>query len=445
MRTLRFLLSCCVLALVVILAGGTRTPEPPQTPAASPVGSGAAAPDPRRTPVVLAVERATPSVVTITVEVQTASPFLLFGGGGRSGASQGSGVIIAPDGVVLTNAHVVDGARRISVFLQDGRSFEADVVAQDTSIDLAVLRLNGASGLPTIAIGDSGGLLLGEPAIAIGNPYGLGLTVSTGVIASIGRDVSSGEGPTQTYIQTDAAINPGNSGGALVNIHGELIGINTFIHSAAEGIGFAIPVSRARKVADDLLNFGSVQVPWLGCDLVNIDRRALSGELAKGAVLVQRVDAGGPAEKAGLRAGDLLYEVDGHHTATRGDVNARLSERSPGQTVRVSVVRGDATKALEVVTQRAPADLGTRSLEEVLGVGVAAVRGGLEVSRAAAGGSWTGAGLRAGDVILAVEGMRLRDPEQLATVLGEARARHRGSVWFTVYRAPYQGSVEVRI
>lgn len=404
----------------------------------------AASPDLRRTPIVEAVQRATPAVVTITVEAQVASPFPMFSRGGTT-ASEGSGVIIAPDGVVLTNAHVVDGARRITVVLQDGRSFEADVVARDAGIDLAVLRARSASGLPTIAIGDSNRLLLGEPAIAIGNPYGLGLTVSTGVIASVGRDVSGGDGTTQTYIQTDAAINPGNSGGALVNIYGELIGINTFIHSAGEGIGFAIPVARARKVADDLLNFGSVQIPWLGCMLADVNRRAANGRSSRAGALVTAILTGSPAEKAGLKAGDLIVDVDGHATLTRADVNARLAERAPGQTVKVGVWRGEIPQSLLIATQRAPDDLGRRSMLGVLGVDVVVGRSGVEVSRAAEGGSWAGAGLRVGDVIVAVDGVRVRDADHLAALLGAARARHRGSAWFTVVRAPYSGSVEVKI
>lgn len=202
----------------------------------------------RRTPVVEAVERATPAVVTIETQVSQSSPFAALYGAPRS-SSAGSGVVIDSDGVVLTNAHVVEGALSIEVHTNDGRSWPAVVLAMESELDLAVLRLEGARDLPQIAMADSDALLLGEPAIAIGNPYGLGLTVSTGIVSSVQRDVEIRSGLYQSYIQTDAAINPGNSGGALVNIHGELIGINTAIRADAEGIGFAIPVNRARKIA----------------------------------------------------------------------------------------------------------------------------------------------------------------------------------------------------
>ncbi|HMU81033.1 MAG TPA: trypsin-like peptidase domain-containing protein, partial [Microthrixaceae bacterium] len=261
--------------------------------------------DPRRTPIVEAVERATPAVVTILVRGSGGS---LFGVQRGPSESEGSGVIVGSDGVIVTNAHVVEAADTITVHLTDGRTFPGTVVAADRSIDLAVVRVSGASGLPTLPLGNSDDLLLGEPAIAIGNPYGLGLTVSTGVVASTGRDVDAPGGGKQTYIQTDAAINPGNSGGALVNARGELIGINTFVHSAGEGIGFAIPVNRARKITGDLLIYGAVQLPWLGVDLM--DRSAT--RTAAPTVAVARVYEGGPSQRSGLRVGDTVVEVSGH-------------------------------------------------------------------------------------------------------------------------------------
>ncbi|MCB9681020.1 MAG: trypsin-like peptidase domain-containing protein [Alphaproteobacteria bacterium] len=395
----------------------------------------------RRTPVVVAVERATPAVVTVRVEIQRQSPF--FPGAVSSDTSEGSGVIIGRDGVVLTNAHVVAGARSINVHLLDGRAFEADVVAQDPSIDLAVLNLTGAHGLPVIPVGDSSDLLLGEPVIAIGNPFGLGLTVSTGVVASTGRDVNVGDGPVQTYIQTDAAINPGNSGGALVNIHGELIGINTFIHQAAEGIGFAIPVNRARKISEDLISFGEVQLPWLGMSVVDVPRRRLRGALADGAMLVQRVHDGGPASAAGIVPGDLVYELDGHRVSTRADLNARLSELTPGVTVKLGVAHDDALGTRSVATRKAPGDLGAAVLRDALAIHVVPARGGLQVDKAGRGGTWVNAGLAVGDLIIGVDGQRVRSEEELVRLLQQARARHRGSAWFTVARGNARGTVEI--
>jgi S1-C subfamily serine protease len=395
--------------------------------------------DPRRTPIVQAVERATPAVVTIQVEVQAASPFLRFQA--QQQASEGSGVIIGADGVVLTNAHVVDAARRISVVLQDGRTFEAGVVAADAALDLAVLQLQGASDLPTIAIGDSGDLLLGEPAIAIGNPYGLGLTVSTGVVSSIARDMNVGQGPVQTYIQTDAAINPGNSGGALVNIYGELIGINTFIHSAAEGVGFAIPVNRARKIATDLMAHGSVQVPWLGVGLQDVITRR-----RRPAVVVRQVYAGSPAERAGVRAGDLFTTLDGHEVTTRADLNARLAELNAGTTVSLGYRREGAAGTVRVVAGPPSTGLGAAALTSRWGVSARSVGGeAVEITAADPKGVWATTGLQVGDIVYEVDGRRTRTTQELQEALGRAIARHRPSVLVLVVRRPYRGHVEVTL
>lgn len=393
--------------------------------------------NPRRTPIVRAVERATPAVVTVKVEVPASSPFLFYRQERR--ASEGSGVIIDAGGVVLTNAHVVDGAQRIDVHLQDGRTLPADVVAQDRALDLAVLRTRGATDLPTLPLGDSDALLLGEPAIAIGNPFGLGLTVSTGVISSTARDVPVGNGPVQTYIQTDAAINPGNSGGALVDIEGRLIGINTFIHASAEGVGFAIPVNRARKVALDLLMYGQVQLPWLGFAGVDVPPGRNRGALAKGGVLVERVHGGE------LRVGDVVVSVDGHVVHNRADLNARLAERAPGDVVRVGVVRSGGVQPVSMKSRKAPENLGAEAVRRALRIETQPVRGGIQVTTAHPEGTWVGAGLRAGDVLIAVDGQRVGDGAALEKALGRARAQHRARVWLTVARGPYRGTVEVAL
>lgn len=398
--------------------------------------------DPRHTPVVTAVERATPAVVTVQVEVATASPFFAFRAERR--ASEGSGVIIAPDGVVLTNAHVVDGAADIRVHLHDGRDFEADLVALDAALDLAVLRLRDASGLPTLPLGDSDDLHLGETVVAIGNPFGLGLTVSTGVVASTGRDVHVGDGPTQTYIQTDAAINPGNSGGALVDLNGSLIGINTFIQRGAEGIGFAIPVQRARKVAGDLLTFGAVQIPWVGAHLVDVPPGRLPAPWQQGAPAVLSAPEGTPAFSAGLRRDDVLLEIDGHRVASRSDLQARLAERTPGEALVLTVLRGASTLTVKVPSRRAPGSLGKAALA-ALGIAAEPVRGGLRIARADADGTWAAAGLREGDVVLGVDGRRVSSPDELAIVLQRAAASHRATVWVAVARGYARGTREVRL
>lgn len=390
----------------------------------------------RRTPTVIAVERATPAVVTIEVTMAANNTFRMFDPG--QAQSAGSGVIIDPRGIVLTNAHVVDGATEIKVTLSDGRRFDAELMAQESAIDLAVLRLTDARNLPTIPLGDSDSLFLGEPAIAIGNPYGLGLTVSTGVLASTGRDVNVGTGPTQSYLQTDAAINPGNSGGALVNINGELIGINTFIHAGAQSIGFAIPVNRARKIASDLISYGHVNLPWLGLSLLDPEGRVPGP-------LVVELWTKGPARRAGLALDDRIIGLNGHSISTRADLNARLAEVNPGKTVTLEIRSKDgSTRMVDVTTSNAPGNLAQSAITETLAVSFRDVRGGVQVTEVG-DGSWRRAGLREGDIVTWLDGERITDTKTLVERLQQAKADHRIQAWFTVVRGRAQGSRAVRI
>jgi len=388
----------------------------------------------RETPVVLAVRRATPAVVTVEVEVDSPGLF----GFGRSAASQGSGVVISTDGLVLTNAHVVDGARRISVHSDTGTGYDARVMAVERDLDLAVLKIEGARRLTPATIGDSDDLMLGETVIAIGNPLGLGLTVSTGVVASVRRDLEIKPGISQSFVQTDAAINPGNSGGALVDINGELIGINTAIRADAEGIGFAIPVNRAMKVAADLVNYGAVRAPWLGFDLVDIDRRRRVA-----AVAIAGVAADGPAARAGLRPGDLVTELEGQPVTSRAELNARLAERKPGDRIRLTTVRDNRYSEVTLATVAIPSDLGRRLLADHIGIEVKATAHGLLVVAMKGRGAWALAGLRMGDLIVAVDGRTTPQPTDLEHALREAQARHRGAALFTVRRGNAQGHISL--
>lgn len=400
--------------------------------------------DPRRSPVVIAVERATPAVVTIEVEVPTSSPFFFFNDG--TDASEGSGVIIADNGVVLTNAHVVDGARSITVHDSNGRDWPAQLVALESDLDLAVLQLEGASHLPVIDVADSDDLLLGQSVIAIGNPYGLGLTVSTGVLSSTGREVMVGGGVTQTYLQTDAAINPGNSGGALVDIHGRLIGINTFIHASGEGIGFAIPVNRATKIATDLLEYGDVRAPWLGLDLVDLTRRQFLGTmLEEGAMQVSRVHKDGPAFEAGIKPGDLLWRIDGRPVGNRADLNAFLAAKSPGAAFTLDVVREGDSASHKLTSATVPEGIGQATVDRILGVEVEESAGAVLITAAAEAGAWARARLREGDLILAVDGIRVIDPLDLSTAMQRVKARHSPYALFTVRRGNHRGTVQVAL
>jgi serine protease Do len=399
----------------------------------------------RRTPVVLAVEKAAPAVVAIETEMTVVNPFPFWGPDTYKTGSQGSGVVIDDDGVILTNAHVVIGAETITVHMADGTEHLAELVGMEPDLDLAVLRVD-ADSLPEIELGSSADLFLGESVIAIGNPYGLGQTVSTGVVSHVGREVELQPGIVQDYVQTDAAINPGNSGGALINLDGQLIGINTAVHAQAEGIGFAIPVDRAHKAAMDLMLYGTVQVPWLGMDLTDISRRRLyDTPLAEGAVLVTTIHPDSPAAAAGLEQGDLVYKADGRAIHSRADLNAYLSQSRTGRKVELSIYRGTRPLELVVKTAELPEGFIETLVDDVLGADMKLEGAGVVVTDVRDGGAFSNAGLESGDIIVAVNGTAIRHLEDLRKALGEAKGEHRPSATFTIDRAGTRGSVTLPI
>jgi serine protease Do len=315
----------------------------------------ASIPATRRTAITEAVARVAPSVVTVQTEVVqrvAADPFDAFFGG-RSGtqtsAGLGSGFIIRPDGVIVTNAHVIAGATSVSVMLRDGTTYPAETIGTDETNDLAVLRVK-ASGLPVAPLGDSDNLLVGEWAIAIGNPYGFMLgnaepSVTAGVISGVGRNlVARGEGPSAYFdmIQTDASINPGNSGGPLVDASGEVIGVNSSIYSTSGGsigLGFSIPINRARRVAEDLLSHGRVRRPWIGVQLEQPRTDNPRDLIGRGAA-VGVVAPGSPAERAGIRAGDVIVRTRTRAIRNRFDWEAALLDLRVGDQVQLVVQRG---------------------------------------------------------------------------------------------------------
>ncbi len=328
-------------------AQGTRAgePIPPVVIAAS-----------RRTAITEAVARVAPSVVTIQTEVVQrvqADPFDLFFGGGRSqtqtSAGLGTGFIMRQDGVIVTNAHVIAGASSISVMLRDGTTYTARTVGTDETNDLAVLRVD-AKDLPVAPLGDSDNLLVGEWAVAIGNPYGFQLgntepSVTAGVISGVGRNlVARGEGPSAYFdmIQTDASINPGNSGGPLVSAGGEVVGVNSSIYSTSGGsigLGFAIPINRARRVAEDLLTHGRVRRPWIGVQLEQ-PRSQNPRDLISGGATVGAVTPASPAQRAGIRPGDVIVRSRARTIRNRFDWEAALLDLRVGDVVPVVVRRG---------------------------------------------------------------------------------------------------------
>ena len=328
----------------------------PDAPAAASLASA------RRTAIVAAVSRVAPAVVTVqteSVEQVQVDPFEYFFGGRRSGEQRrsgiGSGFVVRADGVVVTNAHVVAGAARVQVAMRDGTTYTARVVGVDETNDLAVLKIE-ARDLPVAPLGDSDALLVGEWAIAIGNPYGFVLgntepSVSTGVISAVGRNLvgaAEGGGVYVDMLQTDAAINPGNSGGPLVNADGEVIGVNSSIYSpsgGSVGLGFAIPINRARRVAEDLLAHGVVRRPYVGLTLRTPEAQTARDLLTAG-VVVRTVVPGSPAARAGVQPGDALVRVRARALRNPYDWEAALLDLRPGEDVPLVVRRGGDTRSL---------------------------------------------------------------------------------------------------
>lgn len=390
----------------------------------------------RRTEVVRAVERVAPAVVSISTEAARVDPFW---GSQTRGSSEGSGVVIDVVGVVLTNAHVVERATRIVASFADGRRVEAELLGVAPELDLAVLQLRGATGLVAAPVGSSAGLLLGEPVIAIGNPFGLGHTVTTGVISATSRPLRTDERVYQDFIQTDASINPGNSGGPLLDVTGQLIGINTAVRADAEGIGFAIPVDRAMKVARDLLQFGRVQVPWLGVDLVDVDLRAPNGRV--GAAQVRTVHGGSAAAEAGLRPGDVIRSVDGRPVQGRADLNAWLAAQDPGRAVQLELQRGDGKLVRTVTTGQLPDAVVDHSLAVVLGAVLTDRDGLVVVEKVLPGGAFAQRGLRAGDQILAVNSEAAPSVAAFRLLIARAKSGHRSEALITVRRGEFPARI----
>lgn len=389
----------------------------------------------RRTAVVEAVNRVAPAVVSITTEVPSVDPFFRLRGGTES--SEGSGVVIDSDGIVLTNAHVVERASRIVATMADGRAFEADIIGLAHELDLAVLRLRGASALASAPHGTSADLMLGEPVVAIGNPFGLGHTVTSGVISAVSRPLATDERVYQDFIQTDASINPGNSGGPLINARGQLVGINTAVRADGQGIGFAIPADRALKVARDLSQFGQVQVPWLGLDLSDVVIRTPEGRVT--APRVDFVHPGTPAAQAGIERGAVLVSVDGRSVQGRADLNAFLSAFDPGHEVTVELLHGGRKSQVQLVAGRVPEVVVDRILGTLLGAELVETAAGLRVRTVHPAGAFAKRGLRAGDLVVAFNGSRVDDLDALRASIAQAKSGHRASAMWTLRRGDHIG------
>jgi serine protease Do len=402
----------------------------------------------RRTPIVVVAHNVLPSVVNIQTEATIRrrnvdpffDPFGFFGGRERSYTSQslGSGFVWSSDGIIVTNNHVVEGASRITVNVNGGRQIPAKLIGVDPDSDLAVLRVD-EKGLAAAPIGTSSDLMIGETVVAVGNPFGLSGTVTTGVVSALGRSVpSQDQSRTFTdFIQTDASINPGNSGGPLLNIEGKVIGINVAIYAEAQGIGFAIPVDRARKVIQDLLQYGKVHSAWIGAVTATLtpeEAKRRGHDLPRGAVVV-RVFADSPAARAGIRSGDVITEVSGRPVDSREAFSTATATLAPDQSVRLSVNREGASRTVEVRAGEPPSDLGLRILEEVAGLRVADEHRAVIVDEVIGRSRAAEVGLASGDQIVGVNGTEVGNTRDLNSQI--IAGAERSSIVLSVARGRY--------
>jgi S1-C subfamily serine protease len=419
-------------------------PAPRQSPPTIPANVSAA----RRTPIVVVAHNVLPSVVNIqteaTIRRRAVDPFDMFGifGGGRERAytsqSLGSGFVWSSDGIIVTNNHVVEGASTITVNFNDGTKLPAKLLGVDPDSDLAVLRIEGRK-VAAAPIGTSSDLMIGETVIAVGNPFGLSGTVTTGVLSALGRSVpSESQGRTYTdFLQTDASINPGNSGGPLLNIEGKVIGINVAIYQNAQGIGFAIPVDRAKKVIQDLLQYGEVHSAWLGAVTATLtpeEARRRGHEVVDGAVIV-RVFADSPAAAAGLQPGDIITSVAGRSVDSRESFSTLTATLAPGQQLELAYERDGAKRRAQLRAVDPPSGLGLRILEEVAGLRVADENRSVVIDEVIRGSRAEDIGLTAGDVIVAVNNVEVKDTRGANSEM--MRGADRSSIVLSVRRGRY--------
>jgi Do/DeqQ family serine protease len=389
-------------------------------------------------------ESVSPSVVSIQVEVsrpQSDFPFF-FGGPGSGGVVRGggSGVILRSDGYILTNNHVINEASRIDVRLQNGKSYPARLVGADAATDLAILKIE-ARGLPQAEFASSEQARVGQFVIAIGSPFGLDYTVTTGVLSAKGR---GGIGATEIedYLQTDASINPGNSGGPLVDLQGRVLGINTMIVGRGTGIGFAIPSDIARRVAQQLIEKGTVRRAWLGVSFQEVtpELAAYFGEGLEGGALINGVVPQGPADRAGLRAGDVITAIDGARIREGNDLLREVLRHEVGERLTVEARRGKTTKKVSIVTGERPGEGAAPARQQstrgngMLGLAVDELtpslrqrlryegEGRVFVRGVEPGSNADRAGLRPGDIILEADQRPVRSVDDLRAALRDGKA-----------------------
>jgi Do/DeqQ family serine protease len=420
----------------------------------------------RESAVVKAVRKVSPAVVNISTAYEVrarANPFSGFGSPffdeffkdffdprferRQQSSSLGSGVIIDGErGLILTNAHVIQRSGTIKVVLQDEREYEARIVGADPDSDLAVLKIEPREKLPSIAMGNSDDLMIGETVIAIGNPFGFSHTVTTGVISALNRSIRTEDRVFQDFIQIDASINPGNSGGPLLNINGELIGINTAIYAKAQGIGFAIPIGKAQRIVTDLVQYGEVKQAWIGLVVQELDdkiARYLNYPGRKG-VMVKSIETESPAQAAGLREGDILLSFGNKKIADFDDYLAAAKTVAAGETLEIQAWRGGQTRTINLKTKEFPIERADELAWSLLGIKVdeltsknrrdfrIATREGVVISEVKGGSYLARIGARQGDVIRQIDDTTVSTREEFRKAL--VKSRQKSSVVLLIQR-----------
>lgn len=372
--------------------------------------------------------------------------------------SMGSGVIVDKRGYILTNNHVIDGADEITVTLSDKREFSATIVGRDPRTDVAVLKID-AKDLPIIEVGNSDAIEVGDWAIAVGSPFGLSKSMTVGVISAKGRS-NVGIVDYENFIQTDAAINPGNSGGALLNIDGELIGINTAIFTKSggyNGIGFAIPVNLANKVMTDLITQGKVVRGWLGVIIqpITAELQEQFNLKTKTGALISDVVDDGPADEAGIKRGDIVVSFDGAEIQDSYDLRNRVGQAPVGKKVKIELVRRGKTRTVTLNISAFPQDDDTPEEADILGAEVATItrdlknelklkqRSGVVITDISPDSPAQRAGLRKGDIILEVANQSIYRLSDYQDVIGQLQKGQHVLVW--IKRGLYSQYVVVKL
>ena len=432
----------------------------------------------RESPVVRAVRKVSPAVVNISSSYEVrkrANPFSGFGMDPffeeffkdffdprferrRESTSLGSGVIIdGKRGFILTNTHLIERSGNIKVVLEDEREFEAKIVGADPDSDLAVLQIDSPTRLPSIEMGSSDDLMIGETVIAIGNPFGFSHTVTTGVISAVNRSIRTDERVFLDFIQIDASINPGNSGGPLLNINGDLIGINTAIYAKAQGIGFAIPINKAKKIISDLIQFGEVIQTWIGITVQNLDKklaRYLKVPGKKG-VMVKALEPDSPASSAGLKEGDIILAIGNKKIASVRDYWSVKKTYAAGDTLKVKIWRNGKTETVRIKSRVFPVEMAEDLALQLMGIRVEdltpknrknyriAVRQGVVISEIDGRSDLARIGARPGDVIRQIDDAAIKNKDDFKKAI--VKYRQRRSVVILLQRGDQGYYITVRL